>query len=181
MNSRRELRSPETVEGGGGDEELLTISKAELEALREERGREMEEERRRVRDREEALRDAVRDRELAMALAGRELVPGAAVQLVKLWREELDVVEEEGRYRVVTRDGRGVMEAVTEWLSSREYAHFCPPTSRGGRGNPGQPKAGMLRAMESRTLGEIVLQRWKEAAEARGVGGGEPVGLGRRR
>ncbi len=199
MNARQILRSPEGIEGGGGEapreeeEEVVTISRAELEALREgarRRGEEdrgerngelVEEERRRGAEREAALRKAIRERELAVALAGRPLVAGAASQLLKLWGEELDVYEEEGRYRVATRDGRSVMEAVTGWLSSREYAHFCAPTSKGGTAVPGQPKVAMGQGGESRTLGEAVLQRWREGASARGNGGGEPVGLGRRR
>lgn len=196
MNRRQILRSPEGVEGGAGagaeeEEERVTISRTELEALREGvRGRreadagtnrEVEEERRRGAEREAALRKAVRERELAVALAGRPLVEGAASQLLKLWSDELDVIEEEGRYRVASRDGRSVAEAVKGWLSSRDYAHFCVPTSRGGTAVPGQPKAGTSQAGESRTLGDVVLQRWREASTARGVAGGDPVGLGRRR
>ena len=141
----------------------------------------VEEERKRGAEREAALRKAIRERELAVALAGRPLVAGAASQLLKLWADELDVYEDEGQYRVATRDGRSVSEAVTGWLSSRDYAHFCPPTSKGGTAVPGQPKAAMAQTIESRTLGEAVLQRWRDAAAARGAGGGDPIGLGRRR
>lgn len=129
-----------------------------------------------------AYKAAVRDRELATALAGRPLVPGAATQLVRLWRDELDVIEEEGKVRVVARDGRPVQKAVTDWLSSPEFAHFRAPATRGGtrpsaesRGpaNPSTPAG-------PRTLGENVLQQWRTTSTGP-TSPSTPVGLGRRR
>ena len=76
----------------------------------------------------------VRDRELATALAGKPLVAGAAAQLIRLWRDDFDVYEEDGRYKVAARDGRTVARSVADWLASPEYSHFCLPSSRGGTG-----------------------------------------------
>ena len=92
---------------------------------------------RKVAELERAYRAALRDRELATALAGKPLVAGAAAQLIKLWRDDFDVYEEDGEYRVTARDGRAVDQAVAERLAGAEYAHFCLPSSRGGAGAKG--------------------------------------------
>lgn len=132
---------------------------------------------------EHAYKAALRDRELAMALAGKPLIPGAAVQLIKLWQEEFDVYEDEGRPRVASRDGLAVEKAVAELLSRPEYAHFRPPTSRGGTAAQGSNRNAAAPAVPpaGRTLGESVVQRWREASVARGSDPAAPVGLGRRR
>jgi hypothetical protein len=189
----RILLSPE-AEGSGAPTEgdRVSIPREEYEALVRssqagpEPGPEassFEERERRLAEREASHRTAVRDRELAVALAGRALVPGAAAQLIKLWRDEFDVYEDDGQYRVVARDGRGVAGAVEDWLASPEYAHFCPPTTRGGTATPGavsgRPGPGGPDG-PPRTLGEMVLRRWRESG-ARPEPASRPVGLGRRR
>ena len=87
---------------------------------------------RRVAELEQTCKSAVRERELATALAGRPLVAGAAAQLIRLWRDDFDVYEEGGAYKVSAKDGRTVGQVVGDWLTSSEYSHFCLPTSRGG-------------------------------------------------
>lgn len=135
-------------------------------------------------DWERAYRSAVVDRELATELAGRPLRPGAAAQLVRLWRDELELVEESGRERVVSRDGRALAKAVEEWLSSPEYGHFREPTSRGGGASrgPSRPGGGGMEppAPASRTLGEAVLREWRQS-QSTSRAGGPGLGLVRRR
>lgn len=128
---------------------------------------------------EQSYKAAVRDRELATALAGRPLLPGAAAQLIKLWRDDFDVFAEGGEFRVSARDGRPVAKVVAERLSEADYAHFLPPSSRGGvvmRGsvrssNPENPP---------RTLGEAVLKQWRDSAASRLDPTAGPIGLRRR-
>lgn len=129
-----------------------------------------------------AYKAAVRDRELATALAGRPLVPGAAAQLVRLWRDDLDVIEEDGKVRVVARDGRPVQKAVSDWLSSPDFAHFRAPATRGGTRPPAEARgpANPSTAAEPRTLGENVLRQWR-ATVSGPTSPATPVGLGRRR
>lgn len=129
-----------------------------------------------------AYKAAVRDRELATALAGRPLVPGAASQLVRLWRDDLEVIEEEGKVRVVSRDGRPVQKAVADWLSSPEFAHFRAPTTRGGTRPPSESRGPTHPSTPAgpRTLGENVLQQWR-ATSTGPTNPSTPVGLGRRR
>jgi hypothetical protein len=130
-------------------------------------------------EREQVLRVAVRERELATALAGRPLVPGAAAQLLKLWADEFDVVEDGGRYRVASRDGRPASAAVADWLARPEYAHFCPPSSRGGAAAPGAARPPSSEpAGPPGTLGEALVRRWREANGA--APEGRPIGLRRR-
>ena len=186
--------------------EFVTIPRAELEALRSMAGspsgrgvaaaddgtsalreemlnREIEARDRRVVDLEAAYRKALRDRELATALAGRPLVGGAAAQLIKLWRDDFDVYEESGEYRVASRDGRTAAQWIADRLGGPEYAHFCLPSSRGGVGAKGLSQAGASDgpATSARTLGEAVISQWRESAAARGGATPNPAGWGRRR
>lgn len=130
---------------------------------------------------ERAYREAIRDRELATALAGRPLVPGAASQLIKLWREDFDVYESDGELKVTARDGRAVGKAVSDRLEEAEYAHFRPASSRGGVAAKG---TGRTQHPDTptvpRTLGEAALLQWREGAVGRADPASGPVGLRRR-
>lgn len=188
----------ETAAGDGGADpsaDFVTIPRVEFETLRAtaatevgRRERESDDARRlaeldrQVAEWQTAYKAAVRDRELVTALAGRPLVPGAAAQLLKLWRDEFDVLEEDGRPRVVCRDGRPAERAVADWLASPEFAHFRPPASRGGTASPGEPRqvAAPNSPPSPRNLGESLLQRWRVAATG-ASDSPAPVGLGRRR
>ena len=138
---------------------------------------------RRLAELERAYRSAVRDREVATVLAGRPLVSGAASQLIKLWREELDVYDDGGVYRVSARDGRPVAQAVNEWLASPEYSHFCLPPSRGGAGarDASRPASAPSGTGAPKTLGEAVVMRWRDEANARPNNLLKPIGLRRHR
>lgn len=202
MPSYRILKNLEGGAEGSAAEEHVMITRSELAALRAavarsegetpeaearlkerevEHARELAERERRAADWEGAFKEALRDRELATSLAGRPLVAGAAAQLLKLWREDFDVIEQDGRHRVTCRDGRPVSQAVAEWLASPEYAHFCQPTTRGGAVVRGvnQPSAAPA-APPPKNLGEAILRRWREAA-ARPEASPGTIGLHRRR
>jgi hypothetical protein len=187
------------------DNEVVTISRAELDELRalassasrparavepaadlarREEGltRELAARDRRVADLESAYRKALRDRELATALAGKPLVAGAAIQLIRLWRDDLDVYEESGEYKVAARDGRAVAQWVAERLDSPDYAHFRLPTSRGGSGSKGLSQSGCPGgpAPAAKTLGEAVISQWRESAADRSAPTNGLTGWGRR-
>ncbi len=182
----------------GLDDEVVTISRAELEELRslarasrsvgsagdaaarreEALARELAARDRKVADLESSYRKALRDRELATALAGRPLVAGAASQLITLWRDDFDVYEESGEYKVAARDGRAVAQWVADRLKGDDHAHFCLPSSRGGSGAKGLSQSGPSggAAPAAKTLGEAVISQWRESAAARvaptsGLGG----------
>jgi hypothetical protein len=131
---------------------------------------------------ERAYKAALRDRELATALVGKPLVAGAAAQLIKLWRDDFEVVDDDGEIQILARDGRGVEQAVAERLSGAEFAHFCLPSSRGGTGAKGQNRSATTAAPPAgpRTLGEAILQQWRETA-SRPQTSTTPTGWGRRR
>ena len=208
MSAFRILKGPDGEGGIAPPEEFVTIARAELEGLRAKAGlvrpgpeaeqvreeagaaleareaahaKELAERDRKVAEWERAFRTALRDREVATALVGRPLIPGAAAQLLKLWREEFDVHEDGGEFKVVDRQGRPAAKAVDAWLSGPDYAHFCRPASQGGTaarggGRPATPPT----APAPKTLGEAALLRWQEAA-TRAAGPSAPIGLGRRR
>ena len=209
------LRAPDADRGdggagGGSGEELITISRAELEDLQARAGASASAAARlddarsewaaalQARDAEHArsvaaaegrsaalersYKAALLDRELAAALAGRPLVPGAADQLIRLWRDAFEVVEADGAIRVVSREGRGVEQAVADRLAGPEFAHFCLPSSRGGTGARGQARSATPPAAPAspRTLGEAVIHQWRESAASAAAAPGSP-GWGRRR
>ncbi|WZO98186.1 hypothetical protein EP7_005242 [Isosphaeraceae bacterium EP7] len=191
--------------GGSPAADVVTISRAELDALRlqaagppEEprpsRSREAEERtealaaelagmEKKASAWEQAFKGAMRDREVATALAGRPLVSGAVGQLLKLWRDDFEVFEREGRHEVVSRDGRPASDVVAERLKSSEYAHFALPSSRGGVGgrDVASPVPGAAaRGTSPRTLGEAVVSQWR-SMDRPDSGATGPVGLGRPR
>ena len=132
---------------------------------------------------EQSCKSAVRERELATALAGRPLVTGAAAQLIRLWRDDFDVYEEGGAYKVSAKDGRTVGQVVSDWLASSEYSHFCLPTSRGGTGarDANRPSSGVAPANAPKNLGESVVMKWREESAARPNNLLKPIGLRRHR
>jgi hypothetical protein len=138
---------------------------------------------RRLAELERSCRAAVRDREIATALAGRPLVSGAAAQLIRLWRDEFDVFEGDSGFEVATRDGRTVARAVTDWLESPEYAHFCLPNSRGGTGarDASRPASLVTAHGAPKNLGEAVVMKWRDESVARTETLLKPIGLRRHR
>ena len=131
---------------------------------------------------ERAYRQALLERELATVLAGKPIVAGAVAQLIKLWRDDLDVYEDEGTIKVASRDGRSVSEAVAEWLDRPEYSHFRPASSRGGTGSLGMgPRSGSSTPAQPRSLGDAILNQWREAKSKPADPQGGLPGWGRRR
>ncbi len=154
--------------------------KAELEVKELERA--LDNRQRRLADLERIYHSAVRDRELATALAGRPLVPNAAEQLIKLWRDDFEVVNEGGALEVLASDGRKLAAAVAERLDRPEYAHFVLPSSRGGtRGGSVVNTPTPPTAPTPRNLGEAVIQKWRNDSSLRKPEQGSTIGLGRPR
>ena len=208
------LRSPDFESDGGSlADELVTISRAELDELRAKaeegsvskigpgelhaarsefaetfkareaaHSREIAARELKAIELERAYKAALRDRELATALVGKPLVPGAAAQLIKLWRDDFEVVDEDGEIRILSRDGRAVDQTVANRLNGPEFAHFCLPSSRGGTGAKGQNRSASSTPVPAipRTLGEAVLLQWRESA-SRTQAPPSPNGWGRRR
>jgi hypothetical protein len=199
MAFHRILMSPADLDGGGDltpDGEMVSIPRAELDALRASAAtaptrpveiesalaRELAERERRLDDLERDYRGALLDRELATALAGKPLIPGAAAQLIKLWREDFEVYDDGGERKVASRDGQAVAEAVAQRLASPEYGHFCQPSSRGGTAARGINRPAPPPPAGPRTLGKAAVQQWHEAAASRRADGlSAPISLGRRR
>ena len=213
------LRSLAPDSGGGGGEadtagpmtdEVVTISRAELEELRSraagnaelapriddaraewaevlktrdaEHSRAIAANEQRASSMERAYKAALLDRELATALVGKPLVPGAAAQLICLWRDSFEVIDDDGSIQVVSLEGRNVGQAVADRLAGPEFAHFCLPSSRGGTGHRGQSRSATPAPVPPapRTLGEAVVHQWREASPRTGAAAGS-AGWGRRR
>lgn len=132
---------------------------------------------------ERSCKAAVRDRELATALAGKSLVAGAVVQLIKLWRDEFEAYDEGGQYKVASRDGRALGQVVNEWLSSPEYSHFSLPSSRGGSSvrEASRPSSTTTVQSSPKNLGESIVMKWREESVTRPSNLLKPIGLRRHR
>lgn len=136
------LKSLQTAEEARAEEarkaeEARLIEEGKLKEVIAKKDEEIAKRNARLRETETAFKTTVRDRELAVALAAHSLVEGASPQLMKLWRDELEVVEDGDVYKTQTRDGKTVERFVAEALRAKEYAHFVPPASRGGAGSQG--------------------------------------------
>lgn len=132
---------------------------------------------------ERSCKAAVRDRELATALAGKALVPGAVVQLIKLWRDEFEAYDDGGQYKVASRDGRALGQVVNEWLTSPEYSHFSLPSSRGGASvrEASRPASTTTVQSSPKNLGESIVMKWREETVTRPSNLLKPIGLRRHR
>ena len=194
MNTARILRSLDGEESGGGDGDWVTIARSELETLRgSSRGADSLQELEKIHSRvlaerelkieewRSACKNALRDRELAVALAGKPLVPGAAKQLIKLWGDQFDVHEDQGELKVSTRDGRDASRAVDEWLSSSDYAHFRQASSRGGTATTTSAGVSAPPPATPKTLGESLVRQWRENTSRAAAESSAPIGLGRRK
>jgi len=188
--SRREFDALRVRAGRGGNQPTTESTVVEEKASPEaSRSAEVQADRvpaspdRRLAELERTCKAAVRDRELATALAGKPLVAGAAAQLIKLWRDDFDAYEEHGEFKAAARDGRTINQVVNAWLASPEYAHFCLPTSRGGTGDRdgSRPASAGSTPNAPRNLGESVIHRWREESAARPANLLKPVGLRRYR
>jgi hypothetical protein len=165
--------SPHSIEG-------LRASGSSLESILT---RELAERDDKVASLERACKTAVRERELATALAGKPLVEGAVGQLIKLLRDDFEVYEESGGYTVTARDGRSVAQVVAEILGSPEYSHFCLATSRGGTGARGgsRPHDTGVNVGRPRNLGEAIVMKWREDSAKQPESYLKPIGMRRHR
>ena len=194
--SRAELEILKSSFRATGDKALRELSQTEIEpAPRNSRAadrefgsetpskKELEERDQRVASLEKMCREAVRDRELATMLAGKPLVAGAAAQLIKLWRDEFDVYEEDGTFKIAARDGRKPAQVINEWLTSVDYSHFCLPSSRGGTGarDSNRPASTPQLPEAPKNLGEAIVRKWREESVSRVDGMSKTIGLKRRR
>lgn len=163
--------------------ELIGQGKLPMVDRDEEYLKEIESRDRRLADLERVCKSAVRERELAMLLSGRQLVPGAAAQLIKLWSDEFDVYEDNGVYKVACRAGRAAEQVVNDLLDSPEYAHFRLPASRGGTAGRDASKPSRTASSENppRNLGEMIVMKWREESAAQPESLLKPIGLRRHR
>lgn len=81
---------------------------------------------------EAKFRQTVLERELAAALAGQKIRPGTADQLMRLWRDDFEVIDSGGRYEVRSKDMKTPAQVAAERLASPEWDHFVLAEHRGG-------------------------------------------------
>jgi len=132
--AQRELADSQAAEQKRLDEQRKLAEKGQIEELVKQHGQALEEERKRAAQTVERFKLSERNRELALALAGHNLVPGAAAQLAKLWADEFEVVEAGDTYQVRSRDLKSPKDWVAAKLGSEEYGHFVRATNQGGAG-----------------------------------------------
>jgi hypothetical protein len=131
--------------------------------------------------REHRYRESARDQALTEALAatGLSLTKGASTQLLKLWRDDFEVVEaSDGSIKVQTKDWKTPAQVVKERLATEDYANFVLAGSKGGSGGGGgnRPNATALDPDKPLSLLEKIVAR-KAAEAAKASPGGRPIGL----
>ena len=79
-------------------------------------------------------RTFVRDRELAIALAGQPILEGQGQNLMKLWKDDFKAIPDGDTYKVVLAAGgtKTVVEEVADRLKLPLYASFLRPSTQGG-------------------------------------------------
>ena len=117
-------------------------------------------------------------KELATALSNADLVPGAADQLARLWRDELDAKAVNGEWQVKTREGKSAAEFVKATLADSAYAHFVKAGSRGGAGADATRAAETAQQLEApRNLGEAIARVFNATRQAQPDGLSRPRGF----
>jgi hypothetical protein len=124
--ARAEIELKAQIEKGQIQEVLTNLKKQSDDLQNSERARRAEIEKRTERF---AL-----ETQLATALAGQNLVAGAAEQLATLWGNKFVVEAAGDTYAVRTPLHQTVKDYVATQLATPEYAHFVRPSSAGGVG-----------------------------------------------
>jgi hypothetical protein len=163
--------------------EDLAIKQGDFKTVLEARDRTIAESATQREGEKNRARSAFRDSQLAMALAGKNLVPGGVEQLVHLWRDDFEThADGADRYRVTSKDHRDVAMVVAERLASDTFNHFLMPTSRGGGGAPsgGQQTtptspAVVTPAPQAQNLGQAIISVFNDQQKNRN--GSRPIGL----
>jgi hypothetical protein len=108
------------------------------------------------------------ERELAMALSGESIRPGAASQLMKLWSDRIiSKIDEKSSIKVQSDDGRNLADAVKDWLQSPDFAHFRTASHKGGtaaRTESGVTERTVPATLQAKNLNESVIQHWRQRA-----------------
>ena len=112
-------------------------AKQALQKAREDHEKEVATANGRLAEETRRSRTAFRDRDLATELANFPLVPGAAPQLIKLLRDELDAQADGEGYAVRTKDFLSTKDFLAREMAKPENAHFLRPTTQGGGGASG--------------------------------------------
>jgi hypothetical protein len=106
--------------------------------VRDERlAREVSERDTRIAHLDRTFKSTLLEKELATALSSFPLVPGAAKQLTALLRDEFEVAESNGQFRVQTRTLEAVSDFLRDQLTGPEYEHFLKPSGSPGSGARG--------------------------------------------
>ncbi len=105
---------------------------------REQSQAELQVERTRLREIEERAKRYALDRELAIALASKPLVPGGAEHLTRLLRDDFQVTTAGDSFVVQSKDFRSVGDYIGVMLSRPDYQCFVRANNpSGGSGGPG--------------------------------------------
>jgi hypothetical protein len=142
----------------------------------------------RLESQERKVLDGERDRALTAALAGCgvQLCEGSADQLHSLWRHDFETrVDEDGSYKVLTKDFRSPADVVKERLAETRYRMHVSVTARAKNPSPGAQRSVDTPNGQAQGQRPNLYQRILDQIEARKAGAGpaefeRPAGLGGR-
>lgn len=118
------------------------------------------------------------ERELAVALTGQPLLPGVAGQLIELLKSKIvSSPNERQGFDVKSADGRGLADAVRDWLNKPEFQHFRQAITKGGTATRTESAATerlVSTSQPARSLNEIVIQQWRQRSSRPSSSNGWP-------
>jgi hypothetical protein len=161
--AKLEAKQAERDEADRKRDEAEAIKRGEYEKLLSSRDADLAKAHEKARDAEDRAKRTTRDRELALALAGQNLRPGAAKHLTKLLSDDLEAVpDSDGGYTVRSKDRRSVADFITDTLKQPDYDAFVSSTARtgvtpgGGTHSAPTPETPTTPAMP-KNLGEAIM------------------------
>jgi hypothetical protein len=161
-------------------EEKRLREKGEFETLLKARDKDLDDTRKRLADTEARSKRSILDRELALAIAGGNVLDDWPPHLMRLWRDKFEVQPDGEGWKVTTLDGKSPAEFVKAELAKPEFSPLVRADGRGGAPKPGDPGGRAPAApqgLDPSNPGHAALIRFHEAQEQQRQSSFAPMGL----
>ena len=156
----REARQREANERATREAEMVAEAgelKRGLTTLREQKEKELADERKKLQEYEDRIQHTVVQRDVLGVVATKNVVPEAVEQLVQLLMPQFKAVQEGGVYKTKTPLHEDVGPAIDKILAMPSYQHFLKAAHQGGVGQhgganqPSTPPATIVQAADQMT------------------------------
>jgi hypothetical protein len=161
-------------------EEKRLREKGEFETLLKSRDKDLDDARRQLAETEARSKRSILDRELALAIAGGNVLDDWPPHLMRLWRDRFTVEPDGDSWTVRTLDGKSPAEFVKAQLALPEFSPLVRADGRGGAPRPGDPSGRAPEApagLDPSKPGHAALSHYLQGLQARQQQGFAPMGL----